>query len=138
MLWCPYLLYLWCKKLAAMKDFYSPKIILDLFSSFHSDIIPPIRFTFSCDIRLTLPWDNPLQMFPIAVTCGNTFVLKPSEKDPGDLCFLAILQMSLIRTLFIYFFILFHFNLKNTGDLGFDLVGISLRFISGLGRKKRY
>lgn len=25
-----------------------------------------------------------LQMFPIAVTCGNTFVLKPSEKDPGD------------------------------------------------------
>lgn len=24
------------------------------------------------------------QMFPIAVTCGNTFVLKPSEKDPGD------------------------------------------------------
>jgi hypothetical protein len=24
-----------------------------------------------------------LQMFPIAVTCGNTFVLKPSEKDPG-------------------------------------------------------
>lgn len=25
-----------------------------------------------------------LQMFPIAVTCGNTFILKPSEKDPGD------------------------------------------------------
>ncbi len=25
----------------------------------------------------------PLWMFPIAVTCGNTFVLKPSEKDPG-------------------------------------------------------
>lgn len=25
-----------------------------------------------------------LQMFPLAVTCGNTFVLKPSEKDPGD------------------------------------------------------
>ena len=29
----------------------------------------------------SLQW---LQMFPIAVTCGNTFVLKPSEKDPGD------------------------------------------------------
>jgi acyl-CoA reductase-like NAD-dependent aldehyde dehydrogenase len=24
-----------------------------------------------------------LQMFPVAVTCGNTFILKPSEKDPG-------------------------------------------------------
>lgn len=23
-------------------------------------------------------------MFPVAVTCGNTFILKPSEKDPGD------------------------------------------------------
>ncbi|KAG6762525.1 hypothetical protein POTOM_033033 [Populus tomentosa] len=26
----------------------------------------------------------PLWMFPVAVTCGNTFVLKPSEKDPGE------------------------------------------------------
>ncbi|KAG6762526.1 hypothetical protein POTOM_033034 [Populus tomentosa] len=26
----------------------------------------------------------PLWIFPIAVTCGNTFILKPSEKDPGD------------------------------------------------------
>lgn len=25
-----------------------------------------------------------VQMFPVAVTCGNTFILKPSEKDPGD------------------------------------------------------
>jgi len=25
-----------------------------------------------------------VQMFPLAVTCGNTFILKPSEKDPGD------------------------------------------------------
>lgn len=25
-----------------------------------------------------------LQMFPIAVTCGNTFVLKPCEKNPGN------------------------------------------------------
>ncbi|XP_052306032.1 methylmalonate-semialdehyde dehydrogenase [acylating], mitochondrial-like [Populus trichocarpa] len=25
----------------------------------------------------------PLWMFPVAVTCGNTFILKPSEKDPG-------------------------------------------------------
>ena len=25
----------------------------------------------------------PLWMFPIAITCGNTFVLKPSERVPG-------------------------------------------------------
>jgi malonate-semialdehyde dehydrogenase (acetylating)/methylmalonate-semialdehyde dehydrogenase len=25
----------------------------------------------------------PMWMFPIAVACGNTFILKPSEKDPG-------------------------------------------------------
>lgn len=25
-----------------------------------------------------------VQMFPIAVTCGNTFILKPSEMNPGD------------------------------------------------------
>lgn len=25
----------------------------------------------------------PLWMFPFAVTCGNTFVLKPCEKNPG-------------------------------------------------------
>ena len=24
----------------------------------------------------------PLWMFPVAITCGNTFVLKPSEKVP--------------------------------------------------------
>ena len=27
----------------------------------------------------------PLWMFPIAIACGNTFVLKPSEKDPVGL-----------------------------------------------------
>ncbi|XP_024528974.1 methylmalonate-semialdehyde dehydrogenase [acylating], mitochondrial [Selaginella moellendorffii] len=31
----------------------------------------------------------PLWMFPVAVTCGNTFVLKPSEKDPGASLMLA-------------------------------------------------
>jgi hypothetical protein len=25
----------------------------------------------------------PMWMFPVALACGNTFVLKPSEKDPG-------------------------------------------------------
>ncbi|KAL2634366.1 hypothetical protein R1flu_005845 [Riccia fluitans] len=31
----------------------------------------------------------PLWMFPMAVTCGNTFILKPSEKDPGAAMMLA-------------------------------------------------
>lgn len=31
----------------------------------------------------------PLWMFPVAVTSGNTFVLKPSEKDPGAAVMLA-------------------------------------------------
>ncbi|GMY38940.1 methylmalonate-semialdehyde dehydrogenase [acylating], mitochondrial [Fagus crenata] len=35
----------------------------------------------------------PLWMFPVAVTCGNTFVLKPSEKDPGASILLAELAM---------------------------------------------
>ncbi|KAG5238629.1 hypothetical protein OIU76_015105 [Salix suchowensis] len=35
----------------------------------------------------------PLWIFPIAVTCGNTFILKPSEKDPGASVMLAELVM---------------------------------------------
>ncbi|GMN58334.1 hypothetical protein TIFTF001_027428 [Ficus carica] len=35
----------------------------------------------------------PLWMFPVAVTCGNTFVLKPSEKVPGVSVMLAELAM---------------------------------------------
>ncbi|KAF5837385.1 Aldehyde/histidinol dehydrogenase [Dunaliella salina] len=35
----------------------------------------------------------PLWMFPLAVTAGNTFVLKPSEKDPGAAMILADLAM---------------------------------------------
>ncbi|KAF8411341.1 hypothetical protein HHK36_003888 [Tetracentron sinense] len=37
------------------------------------------------------PAMTPLWMFPIAVTCGNTFVLKPSEKVPGKTKELAAL-----------------------------------------------
>jgi malonate-semialdehyde dehydrogenase (acetylating)/methylmalonate-semialdehyde dehydrogenase len=33
----------------------------------------------------------PLWMFPIALACGNTFVLKPSEKDPSAAIELALL-----------------------------------------------
>ncbi|KAK9080057.1 hypothetical protein SSX86_001732 [Deinandra increscens subsp. villosa] len=35
----------------------------------------------------------PLLMFPIAVACGNTFILKSSEKDPGACMILAELAM---------------------------------------------
>ncbi|KAK4476937.1 hypothetical protein RD792_016106 [Penstemon davidsonii] len=35
----------------------------------------------------------PLLMFPIAVTCGNTFILKPSERAPGACVHLAELAM---------------------------------------------
>jgi malonate-semialdehyde dehydrogenase (acetylating)/methylmalonate-semialdehyde dehydrogenase len=31
----------------------------------------------------------PLWMFPIAIACGNTFVLKPSERDPSASIFIA-------------------------------------------------
>src|SRR5690606_27177576 len=31
----------------------------------------------------------PMWMFPVAIACGNTFVLKPSEKDPSAPMFLA-------------------------------------------------
>ncbi|ETW01637.1 methylmalonate-semialdehyde dehydrogenase (acylating) [Aphanomyces invadans] len=31
----------------------------------------------------------PLWMFPVGITCGNTYVLKPSEKDPGASMILA-------------------------------------------------
>jgi malonate-semialdehyde dehydrogenase (acetylating) / methylmalonate-semialdehyde dehydrogenase len=31
----------------------------------------------------------PMWMFPVAIACGNTFVLKPSERDPGPALMLA-------------------------------------------------
>jgi malonate-semialdehyde dehydrogenase (acetylating) / methylmalonate-semialdehyde dehydrogenase len=31
----------------------------------------------------------PLWMFPLAIACGNTFLLKPSEKDPTPSLLLA-------------------------------------------------
>eukprot|EP00002_Diphylleia_rotans_P033365 TRINITY_DN708_c0_g1_i1.p1 TRINITY_DN708_c0_g1~~TRINITY_DN708_c0_g1_i1.p1 ORF type:complete len:522 (+),score=121.34 TRINITY_DN708_c0_g1_i1:57-1622(+) len=35
----------------------------------------------------------PLWMFPIATACGNTFILKPSERDPGATMYLAELAL---------------------------------------------
>ena len=31
----------------------------------------------------------PMRMFPMAIVCGNSFVLKPSERDPGAAMILA-------------------------------------------------
>ncbi|GAB2191991.1 CoA-acylating methylmalonate-semialdehyde dehydrogenase [Sessilibacter sp. MAH2] len=31
----------------------------------------------------------PMWMFPVAIACGNTFVMKPSEKDPSSTLYLA-------------------------------------------------
>ncbi|MEC8319617.1 MAG: aldehyde dehydrogenase family protein, partial [Pseudomonadota bacterium] len=31
----------------------------------------------------------PMWMFPVAIACGNTFVLKPSERDPSSANFMA-------------------------------------------------
>ncbi len=36
----------------------------------------------------------PLWMYPMAIACGNTFVLKPSERDPSSALFIASLQRS--------------------------------------------
>ena len=33
----------------------------------------------------------PMWMFPVALACGNTFILKPSEKDPSMSLELALL-----------------------------------------------
>ncbi len=35
----------------------------------------------------------PMWMFPLAIACGNTFILKPSERDPSASNFLADLMM---------------------------------------------
>lgn len=35
----------------------------------------------------------PLWMFPLANVCGNTYVLKPSERDPGAAMMLAEMAM---------------------------------------------
>ena len=39
----------------------------------------------------------PLWMFPMAIACGNTFVLKPSEQDPMSTMLLVELALSLIH-----------------------------------------
>lgn len=40
---------------------------------------------------LNIPVEAPMWMFPLALACGNTFVLKPSEQDPSPSLMLASL-----------------------------------------------
>ena len=40
-------------------------------------------FNFPCMV--------PCWMFPVAIACGNTFILKPSERDPSAALFMAVL-----------------------------------------------
>ncbi|XLR59141.1 hypothetical protein S83_009813, partial [Arachis hypogaea] len=42
---------------------------------------------------INFPAMTPLWMFPIAITCGNTFILKPCENNPGASMILAALAM---------------------------------------------
>nr|XP_029147574.1 methylmalonate-semialdehyde dehydrogenase [acylating], mitochondrial-like isoform X3 [Arachis hypogaea] len=42
---------------------------------------------------INFPAMTPLWMFPIAITCGNTFILKPCENNPGASMILVALAM---------------------------------------------
>ena len=35
----------------------------------------------------------PMWMYPLAIVCGNCFILKPSEKDPSSTLFIAQLLL---------------------------------------------
>lgn len=44
----------------------------------------PLFLIHSLPPSLPLPLSiSLLQMFPMALVCGNTFIVKPSEQDPG-------------------------------------------------------
>lgn len=51
---------------------------------------PPLHHQVCAGIcPFNFPAMVPLWLFPMAVTSGNTFVLKPSERDPGAAMALA-------------------------------------------------
>ena len=56
---------------------------IDAWSEFH-----PLGVTAGIT-PFNFPVMVPLWMWPLAVVCGNTFVLKPSERDPGSALFVA-------------------------------------------------
>lgn len=68
-----------------LKGEHSPQVGLDIdsWSQFqpHGVVVGITPFNF--------PVMVPMWMYPIAIACGNTFVLKPSEKDPSAPLFCA-------------------------------------------------
>lgn len=55
------------------------------------DPMPPAKMTQVCAgiCPFNFPAMVPLWMYPMAIAAGNTFVLKPSERDPGAAMLLA-------------------------------------------------
>jgi hypothetical protein len=56
-------------------------------------IVPPARVLSS----FSVPAMVPMWMYPIAIACGNSFILKPSEKDPSAANFSARLPADEMR-----------------------------------------
>src|SRR5262249_61507008 len=53
---------------------------------------PPLRQPLGVVAGITpfnFPAMVPMWMFPVALACGNTFILKPSERDPSASLLLA-------------------------------------------------
>lgn len=57
-------------------------------------VLPLLFFSANCTTTHYIVLLVPLWMFPLAITAGNTFILKPSEKTPGAALFLAELLAS--------------------------------------------
>lgn len=71
-----------------LKGHYSEEVATDIDSY-------SIRQALGVCVGITpfnFPAMIPLWMFPIAIACGNTFIVKPSEKDPS--CALRIVELA--------------------------------------------
>ena len=51
-------------------------------------------YACTCIRSVTIAFICVVQMFPVALVCGNTFVLKPSELDPGATMMLMEMSMA--------------------------------------------
>ena len=51
-------------------------------------------YACTCIYSVTIAFICVVQMFPVALVCGNTFVLKPSELDPGATMMLMEMSMA--------------------------------------------
>src|SRR5947208_1879892 len=53
------------------------------------DVYNPATGEVQAKVAFATPAMVPMWMYPIAIACGNTFVLKPSERDPSCANFCA-------------------------------------------------